>query len=122
MRTLTKDGHLYKEKAEDMTVQVALSENPRQWPSIEGKRVGIIYTSMADLPEDFYAAYPDGKVSFVITIDSDSYKDKQPEEKHTRGDQETPPTLEYRFIIERSVITWSLEPWRSVRRTFGISR
>ena len=31
--TLRKDGHLYKEKAEDMTLQVSLSKNPRKIPT-----------------------------------------------------------------------------------------
>lgn len=74
MRTLSKDGHLYKEKAEDMAEQVKLAEKPRFFPPL--KNIGIMWTSLAEVPEDFHEAYKEGFVPWITTVDSASYKDR----------------------------------------------
>ena len=78
MNAFTKDGHLFKEKAEDMREQVKLANTPYHFPTVEGKsKVGIIWTSIADVPDGFREKYKDGFVSLVTVIDSGKYKDGQ---------------------------------------------
>ena len=78
MNAFTKDGHLFKEKAEDMREQVKLANAPYHFPTVEGKsKVGIIWTSIADVPDGFREKYKDGFVSLVTVIDSGKYKDGQ---------------------------------------------
>ena len=78
MNAFTKDGHLFKEKAEDMREQVKLANTPYHFPTMEGKsKVGIIWTSIADVPDGFREKYKDGFVSLVTVIDSGKYKDGQ---------------------------------------------
>lgn len=72
----TKDGHLYKQKAEDMSLQVSLSKAPRQMPNPDDADVGIVWTSVADLPEDMVEHWREGMVPLIVTVDSSSYKDK----------------------------------------------
>ena len=75
MNRFTKDGHLFKEKAEDMREQVKLSNNPNQFFDMSNAKCGIIWTSMAAVPEGFREAYRDGFVALNVVIDSGSYKD-----------------------------------------------
>ena len=75
----TKDGHLYKEKAEDMRLQVLRSQNKRSLPpKNDGVKVktGLLWGSTAGLPEDYINAYKEGWVPFTTVIDSASYKDR----------------------------------------------
>lgn len=76
VRRFTKDGHLYKEKCEDMAVQVSLSKNPRKIPNPDNADVGIVWTSVADVPSDMRDVWKEGMVPLIVTVDSSSYKDK----------------------------------------------
>lgn len=77
MRRFCKDGHLYKEKAEDMTLQVSLSKHPRKIPNPDDADVGIVFTSCAGIPDDMAEAWREGMVPLIVTVDDDSYKDKR---------------------------------------------
>jgi len=79
MSTLTKDGYLFKEKAEDMRKQVALTNGPfRAIPSIEDTydKCGILFDSTADLPEDFMTKWKDYALSLYSVVDACSYRDR----------------------------------------------
>ena len=77
MRTFTKDGHLYKEKSEDMGLQVKYTKNPRVIANPDDADVGIVWSSVAGIPEDMVKVWHEGMVPLICTVDDQAYKDKK---------------------------------------------
>jgi fatty acid-binding protein DegV len=76
---LTKDGYLFKEKAEDMRAQVAASSGPfRSIPTLADMvgKTGILFDSTADLPPDFFNQWKDCCVPLFSVVDACSYRDR----------------------------------------------
>jgi uncharacterized protein len=77
IRKFTKDGHLYKEKSEDMALQVKYTKNPRTIANPDDANVGIVWSSCAGIPEDMGNVWIEGMVPLICTVNDQAYKDKK---------------------------------------------
>jgi fatty acid-binding protein DegV len=76
--SLAKDGHCFKQKADDMAEQVQFASNPREIPDLTGPNVqcGILWDSIHDMPQELYNVWKPRMVPIPIVVDTSQYMDR----------------------------------------------
>jgi fatty acid-binding protein DegV len=76
--SMAKDGHCFKEKADDMSEQVQFASNPRDIPDLTAPNVvcGILWDSIHDMPQECYQVWKPRMVPIPIVVDTSQYMDR----------------------------------------------